>query len=226
MAGTPPPNIWGYLTVKFSIFPWGLHFFPNNWGYLPIWGYHVIDNEAQGARVFIPLWLSILTSCYFKFPKFSPAALLHFHKNIIVVIYEHTISQKRHMWKCWISYQTLLRGCSRSKIWGYLRLTIVRGYLYVWGYLKSLGVPSTPLPAMFTHGQHTLNFSSRYPWLTLPNMVCFLSSSGQASSVKKNCDPLSLGPEFAMATRPRREKRRRWWNSSYKSNKQSRSRTR
>ena len=40
--------------------------------------------------------------------------------------------------------------------------------------------------------------------ITLPNIVCLLFSSGAAPSVKKNWLPLSCGPEFAIATNPRR----------------------
>ena len=74
--------------------------------------------------------------------------------------------------------------------------------------------------------------------LTLPKMVCFLSSHGHLSSVMKNCTALGgqsreargqawrvrtwlelvFGlPELAMASWPRWLKERRLWNSSLKS---------
>ena len=49
---------------------------------------------------------------------------------------------------------------------------------------------------------------------TFPYIVCLLFNSGAAASVKKNWLPLSWAPAFAIATRPRRTKRRREWNSS------------
>ena len=42
---------------------------------------------------------------------------------------------------------------------------------------------------------------------TFPKMVCLFCNSGQAPSVKKNCDSLSLFPVLAVATSPRLTKR-------------------
>lgn len=37
------------------------------------------------------------------------------------------------------------------------------------------------------------------PLITLPNIVCLLSSQGQAITVRKNCEPFVFGPRFAIA---------------------------
>ena len=54
------------------------------------------------------------------------------------------------------------------------------------------------------------------PQLTLPKMVCLLCKLGAGPKVKKNWLPLSWGPALAMHTSPRRTKRKREWNSSWK----------
>lgn len=38
------------------------------------------------------------------------------------------------------------------------------------------------------------------PFVTRPNTVCLLSSHGVGTVVIKNCDPLVLGPAFAIET--------------------------
>lgn len=59
--------------------------------------------------------------------------------------------------------------------------------------------PSTGRSFLFT-----LTFSmactTSYPLLTRPKTVCLLSSQGHGTVVMKNCEPLVLGPLFAMET--------------------------
>jgi len=67
--------------------------------------------------------------------------------------------------------------------------------------------------ATCTQSKRVKNPAQR-PQLTFPNIVCFLFKSLQGPKVKKNWLPLSFGPAFAMATKPRRTKRSLVWNSS------------
>jgi hypothetical protein len=44
--------------------------------------------------------------------------------------------------------------------------------------------------------------STSLPLTTLPNTVCFPSSQGQGMNVRKNYDPLVLGPALAIDNSP------------------------
>lgn len=61
---------------------------------------------------------------------------------------------------------------------------------------SSTGLSSAPV------GTSPMRFTIAMPFLTRPKMVCLPSSHGVGASVMKNCDPLVLGPEFAMLSTP------------------------
>lgn len=64
---------------------------------------------------------------------------------------------------------------------------------------------------------HHKNTVRKMPWKknrsTLPNNVCFLSKSGVAANVKKNCDPFNPSSLVAVPIKPRRLNFKRWWYS-------------
>ena len=50
------------------------------------------------------------------------------------------------------------------------------------------------------------SLTTSIPLITWPKTTCFPLSQGQSFKVIKNCEPLVLGPELAMAKRPSLER--------------------
>ena len=100
--------------------------------------------------------------------------------------------------------------CLFQVVWEYFRFCRIHNFMSG-KHLISAFVPLL-FYGMYTNCPFVITLHPK-PF-TFPKIVCLFINSGVAPIVKKNWEPLSLGPPLAMATKPRLTKRNRECTSS------------